>query len=249
MIRHGVTQPGEHLFRTVDLGSARKDRAVDHQHRQAQVPGRDQLGLGAGAAGILAHHQVDGMILQQAHVGFDREWPAIDDQAVMGQGRALSRFVHEAQQIMMLGLGGEGIDMHSSQRQHDVPRRTLQSRDGRGDVAHMAPGVAGAGNPSRPGKREQLDTCEARGRDGIGAHGRSEGVRGVDQMGYLVFAQVGGQPRDAAKAADAHGNRLGQREPRPASIAQHSRDVPVRKQTGQRAGLGRAAEQEDVAHG
>src|SRR3546814_8789283 len=43
---------------------------------------------------------------------------------MVGQPRRSSGHVDEAQQIMMLGLRGEGVHMHAPQGQHHVPPRS-----------------------------------------------------------------------------------------------------------------------------
>lgn len=244
-----MTKPREHILGATDLCPVWNGRAVYHQHRQTELPRGEQLGLGALTAGVLAHHHVDGMALHQAAVPSDREGTTIDDQAMMGQSGRAFRGVHEAQQIMVLRLGGEGFHMHPSQRQHDLAGRAVQRGDRPVNVGNTGPAVAGDRLPGWTGQRDMGDASQPGSFHGMGAHRRGKGVCRVNQMGHACFTQIIGQPRNTAEATDTDRHRLGAGSLRTAGIAERRRNALCREQSGKSARLGRAAKQEDIRHG
>jgi hypothetical protein len=244
-----MTQPGKHILGIINLGPVGNGGTVNHQDRQAQIARRDQLGIGAAAARILANHQIDGVGLQQCAVSSGSERPAINDQGVMGQARRLFRRVHETQQIVVLWLGGEGFHMHSSQRQHDAAGWPGQRGDRAVDVRNVGPAVTSDRLPRTTGQRHMRHPGQTGRLHRMTAHRRGEGVGGIDQMSHAMVAQIIGQPRNSAEPANPHRNRLSTGVCGPSGIAERRRNAALREQSGKRAGLGCAAQQEDIGHG
>lgn len=244
-----MTQPGKHILGIINLGPVGNGGTVNHQDRQAQIARRDQLGIGAAAARILANHQIDGVGLQQCAVSSGSERTAIHDQRVMGQARRLFRHIHEAQQIVVLWLGGEGFHMHSSQRQHDAAGRACQRGDRAIDIGNAGPAVTGDRFPRPAGQGDMGHTRQTGRLHRVCAHRRGEGVGGIDQMSHAMVAQIIGQPRNSAEPANPHRNRLSTGVCGPSGIAERRRNAALREQSGKRAGLGCAAKQEDIGHG
>lgn len=244
-----MTQPDQHLFREIALGPVRNGGAVDHQDRQAQRPRSDQLGNGAIPARVLAHHQIDGVGLQQLAVACDGEWPAINDQGVMGQVGRLLRRVHETQQIVMLWLGRKSGHMHPPQRQHDAAGLPSQRGDRAADIGNAGPAVTGNRLPGATGQGHMGHPRQPGGLHRMKAHRHGKGVDRVHQMGYAMAAQIVGQPRHPAEPANPHRNRLNTGIFRPSGIAERRRNALRREQSGERACFGRAAQQEDMSHG
>jgi len=244
-----MTEPGHHIFGAINLCPVWNGRAVYHQHWQAQLSRGDQLGLGALPAGVLAHHQIDGMDLHQAAVTCGGEWPAINDQAVTRQGGQLLRRVHETQEIMMLRLGSESCHVHPSQRQHDAAGLPGQRGNRAFDVRNAGPAVTGDGLPSPTCQRDMGHTSQPGGFHGMDAHRRGKGVGCVNQMGHAMAAQIVRQPRNTAESTNTHRHRLGTGIFRPSGIAERRRNAPCREQSGESARLGCAAQQEDIRHG
>lgn len=244
-----MTEPYEHILGAIDLCPVWNGRTVYHQHRQAELPRGEQLGLGTLPASILAHHEVDGMILHQAAVARDREGATIHDQAMAGQSGRAFRAVHEAQQIMVLRLDREGFHMHPPQRQHDAAGRPAQRGDRAVNIRNAGPAVTSDGLPGRTGQRNMGDAGQPGSIHGMSAHRRGKGVGCVNQMGHAMAAQIVDQPRDTAEATDAYRHRLSAGSLRAASIAERRRNAVCREQSGESARLGRAAQQEDMSHG
>lgn len=244
-----MTQPDEHIFRAIALGPARNGGTVDHQDRQAQIPCGDQLGVGAVPASVLAHHQIDGVGLHQLAVACGGEWSAINDQAVMGQAGRLLWRIDEAQQIMMLRLGGEGSHMHPSQRQHDAAGLPRERRHCAVDVGNAGPAVTGDWLPRPTGQRHMGHPSQTGCFHGMDAHHRGKGVGRVNQMGHPMVAQIVRQPDHAAEPANAHWHQLSAGIFCSPGIAERRRDALRHKQTGERGRFGRATQQEDIRHG
>ena len=196
-----MTQPHQHIFRAIAFGPVRNDGAINHQDRQAQIPRRDQLGLSALPASVLAHHQIDGVRLHQCAVACCGERPAIDDQGVMGQARRLVWRIDKAQQIMMLRLGSEGCHMHPAQRQHDAAGRACQRCHRTVDAGNAGPAVSGDRLPRPAGQRYMRHSGQTGRLHGMAAHRCGKGVGRVDHMGDGIAPQGLDQTFGAAEAA------------------------------------------------
>lgn len=244
-----MIQPREHVFGTIDFHPVGQGGPVDHQHRHTQFARGNQLGFGAYAAGVLANHQIDGVGLHERAVAFRRERPVIHDQGVPGQGGRLVRRIDEAQKIVVLRLGSEGVHMHASQCQHDAAGGAGEGGNCAVDVGNAAPAITRDGLPGRTGQGDEGNAHFPCRRYRMCAHRRRKGVGGVDEMGDRAVAQIGGETCHTTEAADPHRHRLGAGIIRSTGIAERCRDARVRQQACQRAGLRRAAQQEDVGHG
>lgn len=244
-----MIEPAEHRVDAVHLVARRKRGAVDQDHRQTEAACGDQLGLGADAAGVLADDRLNRMVLQQANVVFDAKWATIDYERMVRQHRRGSRRVDKAQKILVLGLCGKGRDMHPSEREHHPLRGPRERSDGGLDIGDKAPIIASDRRPSRPGERDRRHPCGTSSGDRIRAHPRREGVGRVDQMRHGMRAQIAIEALDAAKAADAGRHRLRLGVGDAAGVAERRADTALRERTGQGAGFGGAAKDQDIAHG
>lgn len=244
-----MTQPGHHILGAINLDPVGKDRAVDHQHRQSKPAGGGQLGFGTRAARVLAHHQIDGVVLHEPAIPFDGEGPSVYDKAVNGQGRGLLRLIDEAQEIVVLRLRGKSLHMHTPQRQHDAAGWSGERSHCSVNVANVLPLVTGSGRPGGPGQRNVRYARNPGGLHRMGAHRSGKGVGRIHKMGNAVAVEVIDQPRNPAKAANTDRHRLGLWSFCSASIAEGCRNTLCRKQARKRAGLCRAAQQEDIRHG
>lgn len=244
-----MIQPAQDILRIMHLDPVRHGWAIDHDDRQAQLPRRDQLGLRAPATGILAQQQVDSMFLHQPRVTLRSKRPAINDDAVMGESGRHTRRIDEAEQIMMLRLGGKGLHMHSAQRQHDAARGTSQRGHGGVHICHMVPSVTSGGFPWRAGEGDMRNARRLRRPHGVRAYRRGEGMGGIDQMGEALLADIACQSIHPAKAADAHRHRLGTGMLSSTRIAERRPHAARGEQPGQRARFGGAAQKEDIRHG
>lgn len=244
-----MIQPGEHILGTVYFCTLGYGGPVYHQYRHTQSARGDELGFGAFAARILAYHQIDAMRLHQGCIPFGGEWPAIDDQAVSGQEGRMARGVDEAQQIMMLWLGGKGFHMHSPQSQHDAAGRSVQRGHCAVQVGDADPAVAGNRSPCRASEGEMRDTGQSGRLHRMRAHRCGKGMGRVHQMRDAMRAQILDQSGRSAEAADTHRHGLGKGVFRPASIAERRGDPLGCENPGEHARFGRATQQKDIRHG
>lgn len=244
-----MTQPGKNFLRRKGLSPLGDGRAVYHQHRQAERPGGRQLGFGAFAAGVLADHEIDGVVLQKGAVCLCREGAAVHHQSVAGKRRRLLWLVDEAQEIMVLGLGGEGFHMHAPKCQHDAAGLAGNCLHRQIDAGNRRPAIAVDGAPGRTGQGDVIHARRLRRDDGMGAHGGREGMRGIDKMSDMVRPEVIGETGVAAEAADPDRYGMSVRVARPAGVAERCRDAFLREETRQLARFGGPTQQEDVRHG
>lgn len=244
-----MTEPGHHIFGKVDFHPFRYGGAFDHHHRQAEPARGGQLGCSARAARILAYDKIDGVVLHQAAIPFHGEGPAVDDQAVMRQGRGLSRRIDEPQEVVVLRLRGKGLDVHPPQRQHDAPAWPAKQIDRTLDVAGAKPAIAGNRRPGGPGQRDVRNARNPGGIDRMGAHLGRKGVGCIHKVGDVVAPQVLDQSCNAAEAADTGLDRLGLWRLRSAGIAERGFNAFCCEQTRQCACLRRAAQEENIRHG
>jgi hypothetical protein len=244
-----MIDPGQRFADAVRDLRPRQGRAIDHDDGQAERARGIDLRPRALPARVFGDNQIDPLCAHQGKVARQREGAAIHDQMVMRQPRRLTRRIDEAEQIMMLRLGSEGRDMHSAERQHDTARLSAKRSHGARYVSDMGPVVACPRFPGRAGQHHVSDARLLRRLQGMSAHGGGEGVGRVDQMRDRLLLQIGGETRNAAKAADADGHRLRPGIVRASGIAQHRAIAALGKPLCKGARLGGPAEDEDVAHG
>ena len=210
---------------------------------------RVQFGRRPRAAGILADYDFDAARRHQPPIALDIERPTVDHEMMTRQPWRLVRHIDEPQQIVVLRLLGERIDMHPPQRQHHAPRWPVQRRHRSVDIGHARPPIASDRQPRRPCQCNICDTAALRRDDRVRAHPGRERVRRVDHMRHALLAQIRDQSLDAAKPANAHRDRLSFRFGDAPGIAQHRIGALCRQRRGKCAGLGRAAQHQDVRHG
>ncbi len=244
-----AVQPGHDLVRVASDGARRDGRAVDQDDRQGKRAGGGQFGLGARATGVLGDDDVDAVVGQQGKVTFGGEGAARDDGMGIGQGQRLGRRVDEAQKVMVLWGLGEKAKVLASDGEEDAARGRTKGSDGGFKVGDMGPVVLRSGNPRRAFEGDQgrsgFRTCS----DGIRAHLRGERVGRVDDMGDGFGIEIGFQALDAAKAADADGQGLGDRGFGAAGVGIDSVHLRPGQRAGHLRGFGCSAQDEDARHG
>lgn len=230
------------------LGARGQWGAVDHQHRQVQAACRNQLGLCPAAPRVFGDDQVYAMGAHQSFVRGGVKRAAIKDDVVIGQGRRGFRRIDKAQEVVVLGLCGEGGQVQAAKRQQDAPRRPIKGLERGGNVGNALPSVAGLWSPGRAGQGQKGRAGRSRGFYRMGAHLGCKRMRGVHQMRDGVVAQIGGQTINAAKAADAHRYRLGFGALDPACIAERCGQACCGQLRDKACGLDRAAKDKDIGH-
>ena len=244
-----MIDPRQHLADIMHRPRLRHGGPVDHDDGQAEHTRRIDLGARPLPTGILRDDQIHAMIAHQGKVTLQCEGAAIYQQMVTRQrGQHVWR-IDEAQQIMMLRLRGEGFDMHAPERQHHTTARAIKRADSAIDVKHTAPAVPLHRSPLRPGEHQMRDACISGRRGGIGADCRGKGMGRIDKMRERPCLEESRQPTRAAKTTDPHRHRLGTRIAGATGIAQDRALAPFGQRLRKRARLGRAAKDQDVAHG
>ena len=198
---------------------------------------------------ILRETGGDSVRLHQSLVARRVERAALDDQVVVGQARRMVGRIDEPEQIVVLRLGGKGIDVHSPERQQDAARAPGERGDRGVDVGDVRPVIARDWRPGGAGQRDMRYADAGCCGDRVRVHLRGEGMRGIDQMRDVAIGQIVGEAVDPAKSTDAHRNGLGARLGDAAGIAERGRVAAEGQLRRERAGLRRAAEDQDVRHG
>ena len=148
----------------------------------------------------------------------------------------------------MLRPGCESSQVQAAQRQKDAPGRAGQCRNRGRNVRHKPPVVAGHRVPGGTAERDQRRAGVLRGNNGVPADLRGKRMCGVNKMRDVVHADVVRQPCRAAKAADAGFHRLRLGVIHPSGIGQHGGFTTFGQSGRKDARLGRAAQDQDVAH-
>lgn len=247
--------PGSGLKPGHDVGHVLQDRAfgnpgpVEQDHRQTQVPGRDQLGLGPAAARILGDDHIDAVILQKRPVACHCKGPSGNHHLGVRQGERFGRWIDQTQQEMMrAGLGKSRKVLAADGKKHPLGSDSKGS-DSAGQVGGMGPAVAGDRRPWRPLEGDQGNACCSAGPDRVAAHLRREWVGRVDHLGDAFRPKIIDQPLDATKPADSDWQGLRDRCFGPARIGIDRRDARRGQRAGQLRGFGCSAKKKDARHG
>lgn len=244
-----MSQPRHHRINAMHFAAWRRFGALDHQYRQSQLAGGDELGAGADATGVLAHQTLDAMFTQQRQVTLNTEWPSVNGDGVVRQWGRRLRSIDQPQQIVVLRLSGKRGQMHASDGQQHALGRPRQCIHCCLDTGDTLPAVTGLRLPASTGQGDVLDACVSRGLHCMSAHLHGKGVGGIDQMGKGVLAQIGAQTLDTAEATDAGRQRLGLGGGDTSGIAEHGGNLLAGAGVGQCTGLAGATQNQDFAHG
>ena len=241
-----MSQQVQNFRRAADLAPRRNGRTINHNDRQVQCTRRVDLGARTFAASVLGHDNFDPVIAHQGGVIFNTERSLIDDDGAVGQRHFAVRCINQAQQIFMLGLGREGVQMHTPDRQHYVFRRTIQRGNGGVNIRNESPIIAGFGLPLWAGQRDQFGAGLRAGRNRICAHLRGKGVGRIDHVADAIFGDVVGQTCDAPKAADARLQGLAFGSRNAARVGKCGVDTCIVHGNRKRRGFGCAAKDQEV---
>ncbi len=242
-----MKQPVQNLCDLRKLGPLRQNRAVDHQHGQAQRPRRVQLGARARAACVLGYDQLRAVALHQRPVVSFGKRPSGNDNLCVRQGHSVG-VIHQTQQVAVLGLGGKVFKVHTANGEENAPGFAGQRVDSRCNVLDAIPVVAGLRCPRRAGQRGQWRPHRGACFNRVPAHPGRKWMGRVHDMGDGVLMDIGGQTFRTAETANPYRQGLRTRVFDPSSVGIHSRNPLFRNSFGQRIGLGRAAKDQEVCH-
>ncbi len=242
-------EPGHSLSGVWDRRPRRNEGPLDHDHGQAENPRRFDLRHRRCAAGVFCQDGLDPMLAEQADVVSGREWAARLNEREAGQIKRHRGRIDQPDDVTMVRGGVQSAKREAAYAAKNDARTWAKRCDSGIHVRHAGPGIARLRIPRRPFDGEKRDARYRGRRDGIRAHLRGEGMRGIDQKLDALCIKTGREPFGAAKAAVPDRDGLSARRSCPARQRQDSLETGIgREQLCKRAGFGRAA-QEKNAHG
>ncbi len=242
-----MSQPVQNLLYVRTFRPRRQDGAVNHQYRQAQRARSVQLGASALSARVFGHNQFRSVPLQQLQVALDRKRTTRHDHLAIWKWQRAG-FVHQSQQIVMLGLGRKTFKMHPANCQKHALGFSGKCRNCSGNVWHAVPAVLTRRFPRGAGQRQQWRSGVCARRNRISAHLSSKWMRCVHDVTDIVLKDIASQAHCPTKSTDTRWDRLCPR------VVDTTRKGIGRGNTGlcdsfgQCVGLGRAAEDQKVRH-
>ena len=237
-------QDGVEIVERFGFGSRGPAHDDDFDAKRAR---RFDLGVGRAPAAVLGHQRFDSLIAHKRCFVGEREGSAREDEPAVGQGADLHGPVYRAHDVVMLRGSHEGGELQPALRQKDCPWLLPKSVDGRIDCRDLDPAVAGLACPRRPGEDDERRIGRSAGRKRVRGHARSERMGCVDDGADSLADEKRRQAFGAAKAADALRNWRLRRIGRRPRKRQDCRNIGlIRDPTRERAGLRRAAENEQA---
>lgn len=240
------SHPLQNSLRRGHFGAFGQFGSVNHYDRKAQRTRSFDFGGRTGAAGVFADNNVNAMFLKQRRVARNVKGSARNNNRVAGQGWWHIGCIDQPQNVVMLRLGGKGVHMQPSKRQHHALRRTVQGSDGTIHIGHNLPVIARNRFPSGSRQRQQMRAGIAASLKGIPAHLRGKRVCGVDDMRDLLVAYVSRQTIWTSKTSLTGRNGLCFRGGNTARVAERGLQTCGRHQSRQGAGFGCAAQNQEV---
>ncbi len=202
-----MTEMRHHLSHICDNQPVWDGGSVDHDDLKPKRACRLKFRQGPLPSGVLGDHPVDAMGLQKRTVILSPKRPARDNDIRIGQDlRSLSR-IHKPQKVVVLRGGSECANLLPANGKENATRRVRQGTNGGGRIRHMGPIVSGSRNPRRAFKGCKFHALRGASRHGIGAHGRGERMRGVNDLSDPIVTQESPKPLYSAKPSDPGGQR------------------------------------------
>lgn len=201
-----MTEPAQYLGNGLDLWPVRNKRTPYHHDGQAELACRVDFCRSGIATGVAGHHNIDTMVGQHLAVAGKIERTARNDHFCLDRQRR-TRLIDQPDQTEMLLVARERRELGAADTEEHAARRSAQCLRGRNKVIDLDPVIPADALPGRALKRKQRNRESPASRNRMRAHLRSKRMRGIDHARDLFAAEIVDQPVDAAKAADARGNR------------------------------------------
>ena len=240
--------PAQNLRHRRDFGSIRHKRPVDHNDRQLQGAGGIKFRARTGSTRVFGDNLADPLALKECQIAFKGKRATGDDGLGIGQGQR-ARWVDKAQNVMMLGLYGELFKLQATDGEKDSGRRIGQSVNRRRHIGHATPEVVGGRNPWCTLQRQQRQTGDFGGLNGMAAHLSRKRVGRVDNMADGLGVQIAHQALDPAKAADPLGQGLDAGRFGAPCVRENARNPLIVQGYRQVGGFGRTSQNKDAGHG
>lgn len=183
-------------------------RPVDHEDRDTERPGRDDLRLGPGSARVLGDQQFRPVRAHQVQIILQPKRATCDDDLGVRQRKVPSRRIDQPGQEAVLREMREVGEMLTADRQEHPLAGTVQRRRGTRDVGNMGPVVLRCCRPRRPLESTKRHLGQGAGLQGIAADPGRKGMGRVDDLPDAVALQESRKPLGSSEPADMHGNRL-----------------------------------------
>lgn len=226
-----MTKPAQNFGDRFDRFPRGNERPADQHHRQRKIPRRFDLGRGGASAGIPGNDNVGVEILKHGSITGTVEWPARDDYLCIGQRQWIERRINQPNQINVLRIRNESLQMLAADTKEDTALRVTERLRGCRDIVNLDPAIAWRELPGRSFERQQRHTGSFASRKRVLTHLRGERMGRINEAVDVLGTKVVHQASDAAKAADAPGNRRLQRISGAASIGQHRIDTRIVRQS------------------
>ena len=246
-----MPKPAHNLVHCAKNRSGGHSGPIDHDNRQAQPAGCDQLGLCPNATGIFGHNVGHPMLAHQGLILCRLKGTAGNDDRGLGQRQVPFRFIDQTQKIMVLGRRGKEVEiLFTNGQKHPCGfiGQDISRRRERGD---MGPVVGHACLPRGPLQRTQRRPHLGTSRHRIPAHLGRKWMCGVNHMGHALPADIVNKPSGATEPTQPLTQRLRCRARGPAGIRKYGLTPGHRmrsKLLRQLRGFRGSAEKKDVLH-
>jgi hypothetical protein len=244
-----MTKPVQHFCHLGHHGPPLYLWPVYQDHGQAKRARGGQFGNSALPARVFGDDMADAVMAQKGMVGCLVKGAAVDHDAEIGQRQRAFGGIDKPQQVMMHWLGRKRLQRLFANRQKDPRGQIGQRRDGRLNIIDTGPAVIGAGCPRWPLQGDKRRGRSSASGNRIAADRGSKGVGGVDDVADGFVAQIPCQTFRAAKAANAGGQRLGDRRSGASGIGIDGIETLPMQGAGHHSGFGCASQQQDARHG
>lgn len=243
-----MTEPVHDLGHAFHLQPVRQLRPLDHDHGQAKLARGVDLGAPAFSARVAGDDPFDVSLAHQRQLAREFEWSARHDDIGLAQRQFAVRSVDKSQCIGMLRFGAESADMLPANCEKDPGARIGQSCNGRRNISHLDPLVAGGFTPRRTFKGDQRRFGDSTSGNRVAADLDCERMRRIDDMRDVSLSEIVGQSTHAAEAADARRHRLVGGSARAPAIGVDRVTPGLRKRIRKQMGIARSAQDEGAYH-
>jgi hypothetical protein len=244
-----VIQPTQHLIDRIDRREVRQLRPRNHDHLAPEHARRSNLTVACVTATVLAHDDIDFVLLQQRQVvGFFKRSTGRDVGRVRHGERRRHR-IDAADQIMMLGRLTERREFLAPERQEYVTRGFAQCLYGLLRVGDLSPAIALLRLPGRPAQCHEAHVDQLNRPRRVIRHAGRVRMSGVDQYVDALGGEELRKPFAAPETTDTDRHALGRWCRSTTRERKRHRDVvATRELLGKLTCLGRTTEDKDTLH-
>jgi hypothetical protein len=242
-----MAKPAQGLGDRFDRLPCWNKRPANHHDRQAKITRRFDLRRGSGTSRIPGNDNVRAEILKQGPITRAVERTTRHDHFCVGQRQWIARRIDQTNQVGVLRIRRESLQMLPADPEEYTACLESKSLRRCRDIIDLDPSVARQALPGGTFQRQQGHSRDVTSCDRIRAHLRREWMGGIDDPIDTLRTKVVREASNAAKAADAPGNRRQQRIPGTARIGQYRIDTRIIDEgSRQPVRVGGAAEEQNA---